>query len=70
MPKIEVSFDIDKNGILNVSAQEKGTGAKQSITISGSGNLNRDEIDRMVREAEMNADTRGFSRRTCEGRTA
>jgi molecular chaperone DnaK len=56
VPQIEVTFDIDKNGILNVSAQEKGTGAKQSITITGSGNLNRDEIDRMVREAEMNAD--------------
>ncbi len=56
VPQIEVTFDIDKNGILNVSAQEKGTGAKQSITITGSGNLNRDEIDRMVREAEMNAE--------------
>jgi len=56
VPQIEVTFDIDKNGILNVSAQEKGTNARQSITISGSGNLNRDEIDRMVREAEMNAD--------------
>jgi molecular chaperone DnaK len=57
IPQIEVTFDIDKNGILQVSALEKGTGKKQSITISGSGNLNRDEIDRMVREAEMNAET-------------
>jgi molecular chaperone DnaK len=57
IPQIEVTFDIDKNGILNVSALEKGTGKKQSITISGSGNLNRDEIDRMVREAELNAET-------------
>ncbi len=56
VPQIEVTFDIDANGILHVSAQEKGTGVKQAITISGSGNLNRDEIDRMVREAEMNAD--------------
>ncbi len=56
VPQIEVTFDIDANGILHVSAQEKGTGAKQSITITGSGNLNRDEIDRMVREAEMNAE--------------
>lgn len=56
MPQIEVTFDIDANGILNVSAQEKGTGARQSITISGSGNLNRDEIERMVREAELNAE--------------
>jgi molecular chaperone DnaK len=54
--QIEVTFDIDANGILHVSAQEKGTGAKQSITITGSGNLNRDEIERMVREAEMNAE--------------
>ncbi len=56
VPQIEVTFDIDANGILNVSAMEKGTGSKQSITITGSGNLNRDEIDRMVTEAEMNAD--------------
>jgi molecular chaperone DnaK len=56
IPQIEVTFDIDANGILNVSALEKGTGSKQSITISGSGNLNRDEIDRMVAEAEMNAE--------------
>ncbi len=56
VPQIEVTFDIDANGILNVTALEKGTGAKQSITISGSSNLNRDEIDRMMREAEMNAD--------------
>jgi len=56
VPQIEVTFDIDANGILNVSALEKGTGSRQSITITGSGNLNRDEIDRMVREAEMNAD--------------
>ena len=56
VPQIEVTFDIDANGILNVTAQEKGTGAKQSITISGSSNLNRDEVERMMREAEMNAD--------------
>ncbi len=56
VPQIEVTFDIDANGILNVAAQEKGTGQKQAITITGSGNLNRDEIERMVREAEMNAD--------------
>ena len=57
VPQIEVTFDIDANGILNVSAQEKGTGSRQSITITGSGNLNRDEIERMVQEAEMNADS-------------
>jgi molecular chaperone DnaK len=56
VPQIEVTFDIDANGILHVTAQEKGTGAKQSITITGSGNLNRDEIDRMMKEAELNAE--------------
>lgn len=57
VPQIEVTFDIDANGILNVTAQEKGTGAKQSITITGSGSLNKEEIERMVQEAEMNAET-------------
>ncbi|HVT12628.1 MAG TPA: molecular chaperone DnaK [Fimbriimonadaceae bacterium] len=56
VPQIEVTFDIDANGILNVTAQEKGTGAKQSITITGSGSLNKDEIERMVKEAELNAE--------------
>ncbi len=56
IPQIEVTFDIDANGILNVSAQEKGTGSRQSITITGSGNLNRDEIERMVHEAEINSE--------------
>ncbi len=56
MPQIEVTFDIDANGILNVVAQEKGTGSKQSITITGSGNLNRDDIERMIRDAEINAE--------------
>ncbi len=56
VPQIEVTFDIDANGILNVTAQEKATGAKQSITITGSGNLNKDEIERMVKEAELNAE--------------
>ncbi len=56
VPQIEVTCDIDANGILNVTALDKGTNQRQSITISGSGNLNRDEIDRMMREAEANAD--------------
>ena len=56
VPQIEVTFDIDANGILHVSAQEKATGAKQSITITGSGNLNRDDIERMVQDAEANAE--------------
>jgi molecular chaperone DnaK len=56
VPQIEVTFDIDANGILNVSAQDKATGQRQSITITGSGNLSKEEIDRMVREAEANAE--------------
>lgn len=55
VPQIEVTFDIDANGILQVSAQDKMTGNQQKITITGSGNLNRDEIDRMITEAEANA---------------
>jgi molecular chaperone DnaK len=57
VPQIEVTLDIDANGILNVSAQDKATGQKQTITITGSGNLKRDDIDRMVQEAEMNAES-------------
>ncbi len=56
IPQIEVTFDIDANGILNVSAQDKATGKEQRITITASTNLNKDEIDNMVREAEMHAD--------------
>jgi molecular chaperone DnaK len=57
VPQIEVTFDIDANGILHVGAEERATKAKQSITITGSGNLNREEIERMVQEAELNAET-------------
>ncbi len=56
VPQVEVTFDIDANGILNVSAQDKATGNQQKITISGSGSLGKDEIDRMIKEAESNAD--------------
>jgi molecular chaperone DnaK len=56
MPQIEVTFDIDANGIVNVSAKDKATGKEQSIQITASSGLNKDEIDRLVREAEMNAD--------------
>jgi len=55
IPQIEVTFDIDANGILKVSAKDKGTGKEQTITISGSTSLNKSEIDRMVHEAEINA---------------
>jgi molecular chaperone DnaK len=55
MPQVEVTFDIDANGILNVSAQDKATGKQQNITITSSSGLTKDEIDRMVKEAESNA---------------
>lgn len=57
MPQIEVSFDIDANGILNVSAKDKGTGKEQSIRIEASTGLSKDEIARMKAEAEANAET-------------
>ena len=56
VPKIEVSFDIDANGIVNVSAKDLGTGKEQKITITSSGTLDKDEVDRMVKEAEANAE--------------
>jgi molecular chaperone DnaK len=56
MPQIEVSFDIDANGILNVSAKDKATNKEQSITIQASGGLSEDDIEKMVAEAEANAD--------------
>jgi len=55
VPKIDVTFDIDANGIVNVSAREQQTGKEQKITITGSSGLNKSDIDRMVREAEANA---------------
>ena len=54
VPQVEVTFDIDANGILNVSARDKETGAEQKITISESSNLDTSEVDRMVRDAEQN----------------
>ncbi|MBO4245289.1 MAG: molecular chaperone DnaK [Bacilli bacterium] len=54
IPQIEVTFDIDANGIVNVKAKDLGTGKEQSITISNSSNLSDDEIDKMVKEAEAN----------------
>ena len=55
MPQIEVSFDIDANGILNVSAKDKGTGKEQSIIIKASSGLSDEEIEQMVQDAEANA---------------
>ncbi|MEP4432835.1 MAG: Hsp70 family protein, partial [Hyphomicrobiales bacterium] len=56
MPQIEVTFDIDANGIVNVSAKDKGTGKEMQIQIQASGGLSDDEIDSMVQDAEANAD--------------
>ena len=56
VPQIEVSFDIDANGILNVSAKDKATGKEQSIVIKASSGLSDDEVDRMVKDAEAHAD--------------
>ncbi len=56
MPQIEVSFDIDANGIVNVSAKDMGTGKEQKITITSSSGLSKDEIDRMVTDAESHAE--------------
>ncbi|MDE5094554.1 MAG: Hsp70 family protein, partial [Trichodesmium sp. St11_bin5] len=55
VPQIEVTFDIDANGILNVTAKDKGTGKEQSISITGASTLPDTEVDRMVKEAEANA---------------
>ncbi len=56
VPQIEVTFDIDANGIVHVSAQDKATGKEQSMTITGQSSLAKDDIDRMVRDAEAHAD--------------
>jgi len=56
VPQVEVTFDIDANGIVNVSAQDKATGKQQSITISGSTRLSKDEIDKMMRDADGHAE--------------
>ncbi|HEX6596886.1 MAG TPA: Hsp70 family protein, partial [Acidimicrobiales bacterium] len=56
VPQIEVTFDIDANGIVHVSAKDRGTGKEQSMTITGQSSLNKDEIQRMVRDAETHAE--------------
>lgn len=57
MPQVEVTFDIDANGIVNVSAKDLGTGREQKITITSSSGLSKEEIDRMVREADSNSES-------------
>lgn len=56
VPQIEVTFNIDANGILNVTAKDKGTGKEQTITIQGSGNLSKDDIEKAARDAEAHAE--------------
>jgi molecular chaperone DnaK len=56
VPQVEVTFDIDANGIVHVTATDKATGKEQSMTISGGSALNKDDIDRMMREAEQHAE--------------
>ena len=56
VPQIEVTFDIDANGILSVNAKDKGTGKEQSITITGASTLPKEEVERLVKEAEQNSD--------------
>jgi molecular chaperone DnaK len=55
VPQVEVSFDIDANGIVNVAATDKATGKEQKITISGSGGLSKDDVDRLVKDAQSHA---------------
>src|SRR3954464_9118337 len=68
IPKIEVTFDIDANGIVHVSAKDQGTGKEQSMTISGGSALSKDEIDRMVKEAEQYAEEDARRRAAVETR--
>ncbi len=68
IPQVEVTFDIDANGIVNVSAKDKATGKEQSITISGSTRLSKDETDRMVADAQRMADEDHKAREAAEAR--
>ncbi|HZI50511.1 MAG TPA: molecular chaperone DnaK [Terriglobia bacterium] len=68
VPQIEVTFDIDANGIVNVSAKDLGTGKEQKITITSSSGLNKEDIDKMVREAESHADEDRRKREEIEAR--
>ncbi len=68
IPQIEVTFDIDANGILNVSARDKATGREQKITISGSTSLSKEEIERMIKDAEAHAEEDRRRREEVEAR--
>ncbi len=67
-PQIEVTFNIDANGILNVVAKDKGTGKEQSITIQNSGNLDKDEVEKMAKDAEAHAEEDKKKRESIEAR--
>jgi molecular chaperone DnaK len=68
VPQVEVTFDIDANGIVHVSAKDMGTGREQKITITASSGLQKDEIDRMVKEAESHADEDAKKKEAVEAR--
>jgi molecular chaperone DnaK len=68
VPQIEVTFNIDANGILNVTAKDKGTSKEQSITISGSGNLDKTEVEKMAKEAETHAEEDKVKKELVESR--
>ncbi|MCH7997018.1 MAG: Hsp70 family protein, partial [Chloroflexi bacterium] len=70
MPQVEVTFDIDANGIVNVSAKDKGTGKGQKITIIASSGLAKEEVERMVKEAEIHAEEDRKKREEIEARNA
>ena len=68
IPQIEVAFDLDANGIVSVSARDKGTNREQKITITGTGNLSKDEIEKMRRDAELHAEEDKAERERAEAR--
>lgn len=68
LPQIEVTFDIDANGILKVSAKDKGTGKEQNITITNSGSLSKDEVEKLRKEAELHAAEDALNKETVEAR--
>ena len=68
VPQIEVTFDIDANGIVNVSAKDKGTGKQKKIQIKASGGLNDEEIEKMVKDAEANKEADKKKRETVDVR--
>merc|ERR1711862_878042 len=68
VPQIEVSFDIDADGILNVSAKDKGTGKEQNIVIQSSGGLSEDDIEKMAQDAEANAEADTKRRQTIDAK--